>query len=136
MSLTFGVGSVTGPTNCDQIVADQELHGRVDLVLEICEVLNRHIQLNRVKVDDHAGDFGSVLVPDHGRHMLVDGGANDLLARLSGGLGEVLRVEHRIDLLLVAGRALVSSHGTSTSSDLLELLLLLRGLHCHLLVHI
>ncbi len=61
--------------------------------------------------------------------MLVDGSTNDFLAGFSRGLGEILRVEHRVDLLLVASRAFVSH---SSSSRLLVLLVLL-SLHGHLL---
>ena len=121
---------------CRQVVGDQELHGRVDLVAQVVVVLDAHVQLDRVKVNDHTSDFGRVVLADHSVHMLVDGSADDLLARLSGSLSELGRVEHRKDLVLV-DRTLVHHSSVNRLALVGYLLGLLGGvarLHLRLLL--
>ena len=69
--------------------------------MKIRVVLNRHVQLDWVQIDDHTSHFRSMLFADHLMNMLIDGRANDLLALISGRSGELWRVEHRVDLLLI-----------------------------------
>jgi len=64
-------------------------------------VLNRHVQLCRVQVDDHSCDFGGMLLADHLMDVLVDGCTDNLFSGISRCLGELLRVKHRKDLRLV-----------------------------------
>ena len=108
----------------DQVVGDEELHGRVHLRLQVSVLLNRHVQLDRVQVNDHASDLGRVLLTDHLMHVLVDGSADNLLAGIGRRLSELLRVKHAVDLLLVHLRLL-------EGSLLLLLLLRLLALHLH-----
>lgn len=64
-------------------------------------MLNRHVQLCRVQVDDHSRDFGGMLLADHLMDVLVNGCTDNLFSGIGRCLGELLRVKHREDLRLV-----------------------------------
>ena len=111
----------------DDLARDEQLHGGLHLGGEVAELLNRHVELNRVQVDDHASDLGRVLLANHLVHVLVDGRADDLLTALRRRLRELLRVEHCVDLGLVdAGLVIGRDHHLRR--------LLVRLLHLHLLL--
>ena len=49
-------------------------------MLEVCVMLNGHVQLDRVQVNDHACNLRRVLLTNKLMDVLVDSCANDLLA--------------------------------------------------------
>ena len=75
-----------GGGRIDQVAAGEQLHGRVDLGLQVSVLLDRHVELDGVQVNDHASDLGCVLFADHLVDVLVDGRADDLLARIRRSL--------------------------------------------------
>ena len=46
-------------------------------------MLDRHVQLNWVQIDDHASHLGGVLLTDHLMDMLVNRSTDDLLTGVS-----------------------------------------------------
>ena len=63
--------------------------------------LDRHVELGRFEINDHTSDFWCMLFSDEIGDVLVDGSAHDLFPVLTGGVNEVLRVEHVVDLRAV-----------------------------------
>ena len=96
-------------------------------------MLDRHVQLNWVKIDDHASHLGGVLLTDHLMDMLVNRSTDDLLTGVSCRLGELGRVEHAIDLRLV-DLGLVSSLTDCSYRLALVHLLIVSLLHLLLLL--
>mgnify|MGYP006922980657 FL=1 len=84
-----------------EIARDEQLHSGVNLRLQIVVLLDRHVQLDRVQINDHSSDLRGVLLPNQLVDVPVDGRTNDLLAVLCRGLRELLRVEHLVDLCLI-----------------------------------